>query len=97
MAEPTRKGECYLTIAPGRRGKADVVKMTKGIPFDVRGDSVVVKVAIEIPERAFRPPFFDATVEVPEDYVGRIIVRAADPAPPSSNGAPAGDTKEVEA
>jgi hypothetical protein len=82
-SEVARVAECYLVVRPAtRKGRAEIVKMTKGVPYDVPGNAILVKIALEVPERAFRPPFFEAAVDVPEDYVGRIIVQATDPAPP---------------
>lgn len=52
-------------IAVNARGAA---RYTKGKP-GMRAGEVAVRITLDIPDEAFRMPFVDANIEVPEGYV----------------------------
>lgn len=81
MSGPTVDAEGYLVVSPSwhrsaTRPNGDRIltevrldRLTKGRPANVRGDEVVVRVKVRLPEAVFRRPRFDVTVDVPEELV----------------------------
>lgn len=60
----------YVTV--NRRGAA---RLTKRLP-DVYAGEISTKVNLSIPDEAFRSPFAEASIEVPEGYVIKPEIEA---------------------
>lgn len=78
----TRKAVAYLTVEKDRYPfDAKVVKSTQSKPSAVHENQIVVKVELQIPNKAFDPLEPQAIVVVPEHLVerGPVEVEAVDP------------------
>jgi hypothetical protein len=76
-----REGIGYLQVQPGRLPwELKVVRVTQRRPSVVDADSVVIKVKLRVPVKAFEPLQPEAVVTVPEELVQHPVeVEAADP------------------
>lgn len=92
MADGMKRAEAYLVLEPKwnrcfagepRLDGFTIARITQKRPSTVRGDAVVMKVAIRVPEAAFKPIAPSVTIEVPESMLitgDAIIASVEEPA-----------------